>query len=219
MKGTFPFTDYDFWAYISSGFVFLFALDHVLETGWMIRNDWTVVEGLFATACAYAVGHMLAGFASALLERRIVAKWLGKPSATLLGAEKGPRWFRRLYPSFYEPLPDKTRKLVFDKARQHGIDMPGEAMFWAAFDACRGNKTAMDRMSGFINQYGMCRNLALTALICAVMLVVTAWNFHRPDDYWWAAAAVALGIGMFLRYLKFYRHYSVEVYTCYAHAK
>ena len=30
MKSYFPFTDYDFWAYISCGFVFLFALNHVL---------------------------------------------------------------------------------------------------------------------------------------------------------------------------------------------
>jgi hypothetical protein len=205
MRGNFPFTDYDFWAYIASGFVFLFALDHV--------------EGLFATACAYAIGHLLSGVASALLERRLVGGYLGRPLATLLGVNQGPRWFRWVYPSFYEPLPVETQKLVFDKATLRNITTPGEAMFWEAFEATRENKVAMDRMTNFLNQYGMCRNLAATALICSAMLVWHAYAAGGGDDYWLAGAAAVLGCGMFFRYLKFYRHYSVEVLTCYAHAK
>jgi hypothetical protein len=219
MRSQFPFTDYDFWAYISAGFVLLFAVDHAAQTGLMVRPSWTVVEGLFATACAYAVGHLLAGLASAILERRIVRHWLGAPSVTLMGVESGPGWFRRVYPSFYEPLPEETRKEIFAKATKRGVIEPGEALFWAAFDVARSNRTAMDRMSAFLNQYGLCRNLSLTALICAVLLGVTGLWFKRSDDYWWAGAALVLGVGMFLRYLKFYRHYSVEVYTTYAHSK
>lgn len=219
MKGAFPFTDYDFWAYISAGFVFLFALDHVVQAGMMVRPSWTVVEGFFAVACAYATGHLLAGLASALLERRLIRKGLGTPSVILFDETVGPAWFRSLYPSFYERLPEETRKAVFVKAAESGITNPGEGLFWAAFDTAKASASASVRMSAFLNQYGMCRNLSLTALICAVMLAVSGWWFTRPDDYWWAAAALLLGTGMLLRYLKFYRHYAVEIFTTYAHAK
>lgn len=219
MRGWFPFTDYDFWAYIAAGFVFLFALDHVLQTGWMLRKDWTVVEGLLATACAYAIGHILAGLASALIERRLVRRWLGSPSETLLGDGKGPVWFRRIYPSYYEPLPDEIRDAVFASAKAVKINKPGEAMFWAAFNAARPNKAAMARMDTFLNQYGMCRNLAFTAFICAALLCGSAYWHHTSDDYWWSLAAVVLALGMLLRYLKFYRLYSVEVFTSYAYGE
>lgn len=219
MQGKFPFTDYDFWAYISTGFVFLFTLDHLLGAGLMVRPSWTVVEGLVATACAYAIGHMLAGFASAIIERRIVRKWLGSPSLTVMGDPRGPAWFRWLYPSFYEPMPAKTRESIMTRAIEHGITEPGEALFWVAFDSARSNPPSLARMSDFLNLYGMCRNLSLTGIICAAMLGGAAWWCGRPDDYLWAALGAVLGIGMFFRYLKFYRHYSVEVFTTFAHSK
>jgi hypothetical protein len=95
MRSYFPFTDYDFWGYIASGFVFLFALDHTLQTAIFQRSTWTLVEGLVAVAAAYAVGHLLAGIVSALLERRF-ARYLSRPSVLLLGATRGPAWFRHL---------------------------------------------------------------------------------------------------------------------------
>jgi hypothetical protein len=93
MKNYLPFTDYDFWAYISSGFVFLFALDHTLQTAiFHQRSTWTIVEGLIAVAVAYVVGHLLAGLASSVLERRFVGKYLGRPSVLLLGAAGERYW-------------------------------------------------------------------------------------------------------------------------------
>lgn len=92
MKTYFPFTDYDFWAYISSGFTFLFALDHTLQTAIFQRSTWTIIEGLIAVAVAYVAGDLLAGFASALLERRFVGKDLGRPSVLLrMPARTAPR--------------------------------------------------------------------------------------------------------------------------------
>ena len=137
MRSYFPFTDYDFWAYISSGFVFLFALDHSLQSAIFQRPTWTVVEGLIAVAVAYAVGHLLAGVASAVLERRFVRKFLGRPSVILLGVREGPKWFRHLYPEFCEALPKATIDKILVKARAQGITEPGEALFWLAYDNLR----------------------------------------------------------------------------------
>jgi hypothetical protein len=78
MKSYFPFTDYDFWAYISCGFVFLFALDHVLQTAIFQRSTWTLVEGLIAVAAAYVVGHLLAVLSSATNN---TIRYLGSPTS------------------------------------------------------------------------------------------------------------------------------------------
>jgi hypothetical protein len=216
---SFPFTNYDFFGYIASGFVFIFALDHVLGTGWMLRQSWTVVEGLFVTACAYAVGHIIAGFASALLERRFARRWLGPPALHLFGAGNAPAWFRRIYPVYFEPLPEETQSKVRQHAAAEGITKPGEPMFWAAFTVAKNDRAAYRRMSDFLNNYGLCRNLAFTAAVCSVMLLYSAWRWSRPEDDWWAAASLVLAAGMLLRYLKFYRHYALEVFTTYAYAK
>lgn len=216
---TFPFTNYDFFAYIASGFVFLFALDHVLSTGWMIRQSWTVVEGVFATACAYAVGHLLAGFASAVIERRLVRRWLGTPSLHLFGAGNPPPWVKQIYPSYFEAFPTSTQTRIREKAAKEDITEPGEGMYWLCFNSARESKAASRRMADFLNLYGLCRNLSFTALISAIMLVVEAFYWHRWPDLWWAAAGSILSAGMLLRYLKFYRQYALEVFTCYAFAK
>ena len=220
---SFPFTNYDFFGYIASGFVFLFAVDHVLSLGWMTRPAWTAAEGVFAAACAYGIGHLLAGGASATIERRLVRQWLGPPTLHLF--EAGNRQglvrqaFRRIYPSYFEPLPAQTRGRILDKAKVERIGEPGEALFWLAFSTAKVDKAASKRMGDFLNNYGLCRNLSFTALVCVPMLCVAAVSERRWTDLWWALAAAFLGVGMLLRYLKFYRHYSVEVFTTYAHAK
>lgn len=218
MKNHFPFTDYDFWAYLTSGFAFIFVCDHIFQTDLMAQADWTLAQAVFVSACAYVVGHLLAGVASALLERRVVRGWLGTPTALLFAVVHGPSWFRRLYPSYYQPLPAKTRAAILQKAAGAGVTSPGEDLFWVAFEAARVNKAAFDRMTVFLDLYGLCRNIAMTAAIAATLLAINAWRSQVPADYEWAGVAGFIAVGMFLRYLKFYRHYSLELFTSYAYA-
>jgi uncharacterized membrane protein YdcZ (DUF606 family) len=92
-------------------------------------------------------------------------------------------------------------------------------LFWAAFAVARGDKTAMERLGHFLNQYGLCRNLSFTAILSGLVLVAYAWKKGNSEELWWAALAGVLGAAMFLRYMKFYRHYAIEVLTTYAYAK
>jgi hypothetical protein len=156
-------------------------------------------------AVAYVVGHLLAGLASAILERRFVGKYLGRPSVLLLGTARGPRWFRSLYPEFYEALPQATIDKILSKARIQGISESGEALFWLAYDHARKRKARASRVGTFLNLYGLCHNLSMTAIIVSLMLVVSGWHRENSQDYWRAVANAILGDGMFLRYLKFYR--------------
>jgi hypothetical protein len=86
------------------------------------------------------------------------------------------------------------------------------------------DQATLERLNSFLNLYGFCRNLSL-ALILAVPLLL--YGALREFDYKtlqgingdrlaWAAVALVASIGMFYRYLKFFRHYTVEVFMTYA---
>jgi hypothetical protein len=105
------------------------------------------------------------------------------------------------------------------KAAAVGVTTPGEGLFWAAFAVARDDKTAQARLSDFLNQYGLCRNVSFTATLCGIILVASALVTGQQDHWYWSAFAALIGVAMYFRYMKFYRHYAVEVLTTYAHAK
>ncbi len=74
-----PFTSYDFWAYLSAGFLLLFVADEVASTGLFARDSWTVVQGVVALASAYAVGQLVASASSFVFEQLFVGKVIGFP--------------------------------------------------------------------------------------------------------------------------------------------
>lgn len=216
MKWQIPFTDYDFWAYLSAGFVLFVAVDQAFSIGWMLGHEWKLAEGLFVIVCAYVTGHIIAGFSSALIERRLVRHWVGKPVSILMGEHHGPRIARFFYPVYFETLPAETQQAIRTKAAAVGVHRGGEALYWCAFNVVKKQEVAYGRMTTFLNLYGLCRNLCMALLISSALLLVEGVRFDDRQNLIWAAVAAFLSVGMLFRYLKFYRHYCVEVLTTYA---
>jgi hypothetical protein len=220
MENKIPFTSYDFWAYLSAGFLFLFIADLVAETGLLTRDNWSVVQVVVAVSAAYAVGQLVASLSSLVFERFLVGKLLGYPRDVLFGQPRAWTWVRTLMPGYFSTLPDQTRKAALDKGKATGITNPGEGLFWAAFANARETPAVMSRLDNFINLYGFCRNTALVAFVDAGILYWSyRWGNGPEQRLYWSLAATAVGVGMTLRYLKFYRHYAVEVFTSFAHSK
>lgn len=214
-----PFTSYDFWAYLSAGFLLLFAFDSAAGTKLLMRDTWTVVQGVVAVSLAYAVGQLVASASSFLFEKVLVGKLLGYPRNVLFGQAKAWNWVRRCIPGYFEPLPAATQKAALAKGGHVGVNAPGEALFWPAFANARATAPVMARLSDFLNLYGFCRNTALVAFIDAGIFYCSFLQPKGPPDHLlWARIALVVGIGMTLRYLKFYRHYAVEVFTAFAYA-
>lgn len=215
-----PFTTYDFWAYLSAGFLLLFVTDQVAGTGLFARDSWTTVQGVVAVASAYAVGQLVASVSSLVFERFLVEKILGYPRNVVFGYSKAPSWLRACIPGYFKSLPDESKRRALEKAKAEGLTGPGEAMFWAAYRSARADSAVMGRLDNFLNLYGFCRNTALVAFVDAALLY---WSYRcngGPEAHlYWSWAATAVGIGMTFRYLKFFRHYTVEVFTSYAHSK
>lgn len=215
-----PFTSYDFWAYLSAGFLLLFVADQVAGTSLLARDSWTIVQGVVAAASAYAVGQLVASTSSLVLERLLVGKVLGFPRNVVFGRANAPHWVRACMPGYFAALPDETKKRALEKAAAEGVTGPGEAMFWVAYGRARADSVVIGRLANFLNLYGFCRNTALVAFVDAALLYWSyRWNRGPETHLHWSWAATAIGVGMTFRYLKFFRHYAVEVFTSYAHGK
>ncbi len=215
-----PFTSYDFWAYLSAGFMLLFALDQAAGTKLLMRSEWTIVQAVIAVSVAYTVGQLVAGVSSWLFEKLLVGKLLGYPRNVLFGQPKAWWWVRKLLSSYFEPLPYETQHAVIEKGIKLGVNMPGEALFWPAHAYGRATPAVAARMDNFLNLYGFCRNTAFVGLVNAAILYWSYLQPKGPDEHLlWARLALLAGVGMTLRYLKFLRHFSVELFTSYAFSK
>lgn len=220
MEQKIPFTSYDFWAYLSAGFTLLFAVDQAAGTRLLMRDSWTVVQGTVAVSIAYMVGQLVASASSWLFERLLVGKLLGYPRNVLFGQPKAWSWVRNLLPTYFEPLPAETQRAILKKGGKINVNKPGDALFWPAYVAGREVPAVAARMDNFLNQYGFCRNTALVAFVDAAVLY---WSYLQPNGpevhLLWARLGLIAGIGMTLRYLKFFRHFALEVFTSWAFAK
>jgi hypothetical protein len=216
-----PFTVYDFFGYLSAGFVLLVGLAAAFTgtESWQRTPGATV--GLLLVVVAYTAGHVIANVSGYLIEGTLVGKILGTPSTILFQDDK-PSW-AKLLPGYYRPLPQEQRERILERAATAGHDRPrqGQGLFYHCFSAAKERESTMARLSTFLNLYGFCRNMALSTLLVALALVVgmllgTAETGHLVAPGWWAAGALLASIGLLYRYLKFFRHYSVEVFVSYA---
>jgi hypothetical protein len=197
-----PFTSYDFWAYLSAGFMLLFALDQAAGTHLLMQEKWTVVQGVMAVSVAYAVGQLVASGSSWIYEKFLVGKLLGYPRDILFGQVTAWRGFQKLLPGYYAPLPAETRKSALEKGNKVGVDKPGEALFWPAHVYGRGTPSVAARLDNFLNLYGFCRNTAFVGLFDAAVFY---WSYCQPngppEHLIWARISLVVSLGMTLRYL------------------
>jgi hypothetical protein len=220
MESKIPFVAYDFWAYLSAGFLLLFGFDSIAGTKLVMRDSWTVIQAVIAVSVAYALGQLVASASSALFERLLVGKLLGYPRLALFGKSKAHRWVKRLLPTYFETLPTDTQSKVLEKAKSEGVTSPGESLFLLAFAKARETPAILSRLDNFLNMYGFARNIALVALLDAGLFYWSYMQAEGPAEHLlYSRLALLVGIGMLYRYLKFFRLYAHEVFTSFAYAK
>ena len=226
MKNWFPFTDYDFYAYLTSGMIVLFSLDYGLNAGVILqRAHWPFIHIVFLIAMAYLVGQIVAGAASIILEHWIIRRIFRSPIAVMIGHGKeriGEGFIGRwLIGRNYELESENMRSIVLKKVAKklqkqpEDIDDP-EDIFQVAFPVTRTISDSAQRMDDFRKLYGFSRNLAFAGLISAVAFVYRATVTGQDAMYWWALLIILLSFGMFVRFLKFYAAFSAEILRSYA---
>ena len=217
-----PFSVYDFFAFLATGFIVLCAADYAFDLAWLQKEKLPPGMIVFVTLGAYIVGHLVANLSSYFLEHKFVRGVLKSPEETLFHETNGG--WARLFPIFYKPFPPETQKRVLDRAKSAGIDKPGRGLFFHCHSIVKREKSTADRLGNFLNVYGFCRNVSMAALIASAMLFYTGmrsmdWKTGtgaQVDKFIWAGISVVAAIGLFYRYLKFFKHYTEEVFRDYA---
>ena len=220
MKNWFPFTDYDFYAYISAGVIVIAGIDYTLFGAVLVgRAEWTIVQGVFWTMFSYLVGHITAGLSSFALEQMLINKVFCSPVLIILGLRK-PRWFERLFKLLfareYSAFPTENSDMILDKLAsslkcERSSLRDSETIFQTAFLVSRYETTSEVRLNQFMNQYGLCRNVAFAFLLVAVLLAWKRLCQPAEMDGWLLLGSLLMAGGMYGRFLKFYSAYSREI--------
>ncbi|GAA4422347.1 hypothetical protein GCM10023155_05800 [Bremerella cremea] len=178
---------------------------------------------IFLVVASYILGHLVAHLASFLTEHVLLRGCLGSPEEHIF-KEKAEGWRAYILTNFFKPFPPETRKRVLEKARGEGIGGPGRGLFYHCFATVKRDKSTSERLASFLTVYGFCRNVSMACLLAGGVLLFaglvdvnwkTLTGLHT-GKLWWALGAFIVAIGLFLRYLKYFRHYTDEVFRDYA---
>ena len=186
-----PFSVYDFFGYLSAGFVLLVGLAAAFtgSESWQQTPGATV--GLLLVVVAYTAGHVIANVSGYLIEGTLVRRVLGTPS-TVLFQEHRPQW-AKLLPGYYRPLPPEQRQRVLSTCCRSRHHQSRRGSLLPLFRRRKGARIHDDAAQHFLNLYGFCRNMAVSTFIVAIALFAgtllgTAKTGHLVAPGWWAAA-------------------------------
>ncbi len=222
-----PLSVYDILGYLVSGLLILATGEFAFEGNWLVERDWKPGSIALYVTMAYIIGHISANLSAWLIEQKFGRGLLGASEELLFKDDAGSRFWARVFPGFFKPLPQKTQQRVLDAAKLEGMDTPGRAMYLHAFAVVKQDKGTLDRLNTFLNLYGFCRNISFALLLALIVMAASVpWYVFGLGVYTvdWrkvgiAALCVVGAVGMLYRYLKFYRHYTHEVFITYPELK
>ena len=221
-------TDYELFAYVASGFWALAIFDLLIGRQFIFGQGWTVSEAALMFIASYILGQILASPAQAIIERILVHKILLPPSITLLDedARLGSRRLlrRALLRDYYRPLDAGIREKLWCRSKEELKRKPnGDSLFWQAYSITKNDANVAARLGTFLRLYGFCRNMTfinlcgfISFLISIIIRCVNSDAFALVDHPLMAGASLVLTLGMLIRFLKFYRLYSVEIFVAYS---
>jgi hypothetical protein len=214
-----PFSVYDFFGYLATGFVVLVSIDLSCGGAWLAKDSISPLSALFLILLAFVVGHLVAHIAGVLLENLFVRRLLRSPEEHVFGVAE-TSWRSRLFPGNFKPLPEAIQVRIRARAEEYGAPISERALFLHCHAVVKNQPTTLDRLNTFLVQYGFCRNISMAFAWAALVLVLgRLWCPSTPVPLFpWLPLALVLSVGMFYRYLKFFRHYTIEVFTSYAEA-
>ena len=228
MRQYFPFTDYDFYGYLSCGVVFLFSCDFFLSGSvYFFQENWNFAEIALMIVLCYVSGQIIAHIASIILEDLLAKVILLSPTEILLSERQAgfKILIGKLVGDYYSPLPFAISKKIRARIKKglKSTEMKSQydcnSIFQIAFVVARQNPDTRERIDNFRNQYGFHRNMAISSLVASMLFYLKFHDTLTADLVTrnWAYFFLIISIGMTCRFLKFYRHFTKEVLQAYAY--
>jgi hypothetical protein len=85
-----PFSIYDFFGYLSSGFAVLAAYDYASGEKWLLADSVPLEIGVLIILAAYITGHVVSHLVSVVIEHGFLRRVLRSPEEHLLAASPCP---------------------------------------------------------------------------------------------------------------------------------
>jgi hypothetical protein len=228
MEKLFRFSDYDLFGYLASGLISFALYDVTFGTQFVLREEWSISSAVSVIIAGYITGHIVSGLAALVIDRGLVRRGLGTPADILMRPPKSKisLFQRALFGDFLEPLHPDLRDRLLRRAGMSTAQADragaGEIIFWRAWPTIKREPIPYGRADVFIKLYGFCRTVCLISLVAAVLFAIKAFsswapvqNDERPYLMWSIGAAI-VSLVMFRRYLRFFRLYSLEVFSTFA---
>jgi hypothetical protein len=137
-------------------------------------------------------------------------KRLGYPAQNLF--QEGAR---RPFKHYRSPISKAIAEAINKKyERMSANSASDDAMFLYCYHLVKEQcPKAAGRLDTFLYLYGFARNLSLAFFLSTGICASAAVLLGRKPLWWIAGASLLAGITFLFRYLKFYRHFSVEVFS------
>src|SRR5579872_1684691 len=186
----FPFSVYDFLAYISSGMVLLVTADYIWGLGLLSRKEASPIFSVVVALLAYVAGHVAAHFSTWFFEHLLVGRVLQRPSTLLLGG--APRWkpLAWIFPHYHRAFPPNIQKRIREVASERHCMAEGEGLFLHAYPIVTALDKNQARLDIFLNQYGFARNMAVAFFTSAIGIALERRYGIHPVSLRWAALAI-----------------------------
>jgi hypothetical protein len=218
-----PFSIYDFFGYLASGVIVIGATDLALGGPLFDREAFPFGQSLLLVAFAYLLGHVVAHLSSAAFESFLVRRVLKSPEDHMFREKQSPT-LSRILPGYSAPLPARTRTRILQRSTAAGFPVPGRDLFYHCHATVRHDEATSARLNTFLYLYGFSRNTSLALLYSAIVfLLVGVGLFPRISSQLQSLPLIPLAITslllsciMLLRYLKFFRHFTLEVFVSYS---
>lgn len=218
-----PFSVYDFFGYLSSGFLVIYTVDYLYNKSALVNNSSSIINIIFFIVVTYILGHLMAHSSKALLEDFFLRKVIKSPEVHMFTKKYFSKFWSSLFPGNFKELPGSTQNRVLERARSAGVDIVSNeisayrGLFFHCHALVKKDGPTMQRLNTFLNLYGFCRNISVTLLSISALLLVN-FLFDMSNTGYCVLSAVSFlsAYGMLLRYLKFFRHYTAEVFMSYA---
>jgi hypothetical protein len=213
-----PFSVYDFFGYLASGFIFLSSVIYVGTEKNIFCYDLNFVSSVFVILIVYIIGHLISVPAKSFYERLIVKKGLKLPSYILIPNNPAPKVLSKLFYEYFEEFPDKIANKIKEKAIKEDKvwkDNDRRAFFHNAYGKVKIDNNAIARLDIFLSLYGFCRNTSFTLLISFFLIFIGGWHRGFLLNFALCIFSLLACLGLFYKYLKFFRHYSYELFLFY----
>lgn len=163
---------------------------------------------------AYVVGHVVAALSGLLLERAVIAMWLGYPTYHMFRKDGHAAGALSRAFGYFRPYsrPFK-RELMRRFTEEFGVEEPDDNdLFWLSWSYISlHHPAAFKRGTHFLDLYGLSRNLSMACLLIAGLPLLPDWSAVLPAAMW-SSAFAGSALLLFLNYVKLLRRLNDEVY-------